>query len=59
MHGLFQAGVLAADENGILRVAQEITLEEFQDFEKDDEDMGDHDPRQKKKRYNDFVPETT
>ena len=51
VHSLFQAGILNQDENGNLVVAGGISLAEFQDCEKSDEDMPEHDPRQKKKRY--------
>ena len=54
VNSLYHAGILSEDKNGNLVVAQQLTLEEFQECEKDDEEMADHDPRRKQKRYNDF-----
>jgi len=48
---------LGQDNQGNLIVAQNITLEEFQDAKEDDSEMADHDARRKQKRYNDFGQE--
>lgn len=52
VNSLFQAGILDSDAQGNLRVAQSITLEEFQECgDKEIEDL-EYDPRTKKTRYN-------
>ena len=46
---------MGQDKDGQLVVAQNITLEEFQDAKEEDAQMADHDPRRKQPRnYNAF-----
>ena len=54
VNNLFQAGILNQDDQGNLVVAGGVSLNEFQDCDKEDEDMPEHDARRKQKRYNDF-----
>ena len=55
VHSLFQAGILDQDENGNLIVTGGISLNEFQDCDKDDSEMPEYDARRKQTRkYNNF-----
>ena len=47
VHNLFQAGILNQDDQGNLVVAGGVSLNEFQDCNKEDDDMPDHDARRK------------
>ena len=51
---LFQAGILAEDENGNVVVDKQISREQFLDFEQEDEGMDEDASPEKRKRYNDF-----
>ena len=53
VNSLFQAGILDVDKEGNLKVAQTMSLEEFQDCDKEIEDQ-ENDSRRKRTRYNQF-----